>query len=106
MSCAAYERKYGTRPRSGHSLAAYTGARLFLDAIERGGSTDRDQLRAAVLATDVPWGGTPSGWGGLFDDKGQNLRASPVLLQWQGGTLVTVAPAAAAVARLRPGLGA
>lgn len=102
---AAYERRYATRPRSGHSLAAYAGAEVFLDAMERAGSLDRDQVRRAVLATDVAGGAMANGWGMRFDDKGQNTRAHPALLQWQGGTLVTVGPEAAAVARLRPTLG-
>lgn len=101
-----YRRRYGSEPRSGHSLASYTGARLALDAMQRAAALDRDKLRAALLATDVPEGTTPNGWGVRFDDKGQNLRARPLLAQWQGGKLVTVAPAEAAVAALRPVMGA
>jgi branched-chain amino acid transport system substrate-binding protein len=101
-----YKRRYGSEPRSGHSLANYVGARLVLDAMQRAAGLDRDKLRAALLATDVPEGGTPNGWGARFDDKGQNLRARPFLAQWKGGRLMTVAPADAAVAPLRPVMGA
>jgi len=109
----AYEKKYGAKPRSGHSLANFMGARLFLDAIARAGivdvpragALDKDKIRAAVLATDVPVGATATGWGAKFDEKGQNTRARPLLLQWQGGILRTVAPTEAAVATLRPTLG-
>ncbi|WP_256336699.1 ABC transporter substrate-binding protein [Belnapia rosea] len=97
-----YKRRYGSDPRSGHSLANYVGARLVLDAVQRAAGLERDKLRAALLATDVAEGTTPNGWGARFDEKGQNLRARPFLAQWQGGKLVTVAPAEAAVAPLRP----
>ena len=103
---AAYEKRYGTKPRSGHSLANYTGARLFLDAMERASSLDKDKLRAAVLATDLSPGATAAGWGAKFDEKGQNTRAKPMLMQWQGGALVTVWPDAAAAGKLRPMFGA
>ena len=103
---AAYEKRYGTKPRSGHSLANYAGATLFLDAIQRAGSFDKDKLRAAVLATDVPSGATATGWGAKFDEKGQNTRAKPMLMQWQGGVQVAVLPEAAAVGKLRPMFGA
>ncbi len=102
---AAYEKKYGSKPRSGHSLANYMGGKLFLDIIQRAGSLDKDKLRAAVLATDVPLGATATGWGAKFDDKGQNTRAKPFLLQWQDGAQVTVFPDAAAVGKLKPTLG-
>jgi branched-chain amino acid transport system substrate-binding protein len=103
---AYYERKYGTKPRSGHSLANYVGARLFLDAIGRAGSLDKDKLRATILATDVADGTTANGWGARFDERGQNLRASPVLMQWQDGAPLTVLPPNAAVSTLRPNMGA
>lgn len=101
-----YKRRYGSDPRSGHSLANYVGARLVLEAMQRAGGLERDKLRAALLATDVAEGTTATGWGARFDEKGQNLRARPLLAQWQGGRLVTVAPAEAAVAPLRPVMGA
>jgi branched-chain amino acid transport system substrate-binding protein len=101
-----YKKKYGSDPRSGHSLANYFGARIYFDAVQRAGGTDKDRIRAAVLATDVAEGTTPTGWGAKFDEKGQNTRVRPFLLQWQGGKQVTVFPKEAAVADLRPQLGA
>lgn len=100
-----YKRHYGTDPRSGHSLANYVGAKLFLDAVQRAGGTDKDRIRAAVLATDIAEGTTATGWGARFDERGQNMRARPMLLQWQDGALVTVLPQEAAVAALRGTLG-
>jgi branched-chain amino acid transport system substrate-binding protein len=100
-----YKRRYGSDPRSGHSLANHVGAQLVLDAMERAGGLARDKVRATLMAADVPEGATATGWGARFDDKGQNLRARPFVAQWQGGKLVTVLPPEAAVAPLRPVLG-
>lgn len=101
----AYKRKYGSDPRSGHSLANYFGARVYFDAVQRAGGTDKDRIRTAVLATDVQEGTTPTGWGVRFDERGQNTRVRPFLLQWQGGKQATVFPAEAAVATLRGQMG-
>ncbi|MDO9709556.1 ABC transporter substrate-binding protein [Paracraurococcus lichenis] len=101
-----YRKRYGSEPRSGHSLANYVGARAAFDAIQRANAPDRDRIRAALAATDVPEGGTANGWGIRFDEKGQNQRARPLLLQWQGGRLVAVAPAEAATAPLKAQMGA
>ncbi len=102
---AAYEKKYGAKPRSGHSLANYMGGKLFFEIVQRAGSLDKDKVRAAVLATDVPVGATATGWGAKFDEKGQNTGAKPFLLQWQGGAELTILPEDAAVGQLRPTLG-
>ena len=101
-----YKRRYGSDPRSGHSLANYFGARVYLDAVQRAGGTDKDRIRTAVMATDIAEGTTPTGWGVRFDERGQTTRVRPFLLQWQGGRQVTVYPAQAAVAQLRPQMGA
>jgi branched-chain amino acid transport system substrate-binding protein len=101
----AYRRRYGSEPRSGHSLANYSGARVCLDAVQRAGGVDADRVRAAMLATDLPDGATPTGWGVRFDERGQNTRARPFVLQWQNGKQVTVFPAEAAVSRLRAQFG-
>ncbi len=101
----SYKRRYGAEPRSGHSLANFAGAGVCLDALQDAGAADKDRVRAAVLATDLPEGGLATGWGARFDDKGQNGRAFPLLAQWQDGRLVTVFPAPAAVAALRARMG-
>jgi branched-chain amino acid transport system substrate-binding protein len=100
-----YKKKYGVDVRSGHSLANYFGARVYFDAIQRAGGTDKDKIRASVLATDIAEGTTPTGWGVKFDEKGQNTRVRPFLLQWQSGRQVTVYPQQAAVAELRGKMG-
>ncbi|MBK1660231.1 ABC transporter substrate-binding protein [Paracraurococcus ruber] len=101
-----YRKRYGSEPRSGHSLANYVGARAGFDAIQRAAAPERDRIRAALAATEVPEGGTANGWGIRFDDKGQNQRTRVLLQQWQGGRLVAVAPAEAATAALRASMGA
>jgi branched-chain amino acid transport system substrate-binding protein len=103
----SYKRRFGADPRSGHSLSNYVGALACLDAMQRAGGTDRERLRAAMLATDLADGGTANGWGMRFDERGQNTRARPLLMQWQGGRQVTIFPADAAVtgARGRMGVG-
>ncbi|WP_270938058.1 ABC transporter substrate-binding protein [Falsiroseomonas oryzae] len=104
-----YLRRYGAEPRSGHGLAAYVGARLFLEALHRAGGPEKERVRTAVLALDVAEGTTAAGWGGRFDERGQNTRARPLLCQWQawpqGLRQVVVQPAAAAVADAVPRLG-
>lgn len=94
----AYTKRYGGAPRSGHSLANFAGAKIFFDAIQRAGSMDKEKIRAAVLATDVAVGTTPTGWGAKFDQTGQNSRGLPSVMQWLDGKLVTVYPPEAAVA--------
>ena len=94
----AYKKKYGSEPRSGHSLANFSGANIFFDAIHRAGSLDKDKIRTAVLATDVAVGTTPTGWGAKFDQNGQNTRGLPSVMQWLDGKLTTVYPKGAAVA--------
>ncbi|MBR0651681.1 ABC transporter substrate-binding protein [Roseomonas terrae] len=100
-----YKRRYGSEPRSGHSLTNYVGARVFLDAIQRAGGMDKDRVRAAVLATEMAEGTIANGWGMRFDERGQNTRAKPMLLQWQDGTQVAIAPQEAAVAQARGRMG-
>jgi branched-chain amino acid transport system substrate-binding protein len=101
-----YTAKYGTPPRSGHSLANYMGAKVFFEALAKAKDLSADAIRAAVLAVDIPIGRTATGWGAKFGENGQNTRAVPFLMQWQGGQLVTVHPKEAAVSQLKTGLGA
>ncbi|MEW6257085.1 MAG: ABC transporter substrate-binding protein [Pseudomonadota bacterium] len=100
-----YKAKYNTDPRSGHSLANYMGARVFFDAIAAAKDLKADSIRAEVMKVDIPVGQTPTGWGAKFSEQGQNTRAVPFLMQWQGGELVTVFPADAAVAKMKTGVG-
>ncbi|MCW8086404.1 ABC transporter substrate-binding protein [Sabulicella glaciei] len=92
-----YQRRWGAAPRGGLSLAAYSGARTVLAA-----PGERLALRQALGAVDQPEGTLPNGWGWRLDERGQNLRAAPVLSQWQAGRPVAVWPEAAAFGPISP----
>jgi len=97
----AYQDTFKGPPRSGHSLMNYMGSQVLFDVISRAGSTDPEAIRKAALATDIQK--TPMGYGVKFappDDKiaGQDIRAFPLIFQWQKGKQLTVWPKEAAVA--------
>lgn len=89
-----YQRRWGSAPRSALSLAAFSGARVVLGVP----SLERAALRPALASLDQPTGQLPNGWGWRLDERGQNTRAAPVLLQWQAGRPVAVFPPEAAAA--------
>lgn len=99
----AYREKYGSDPRSGHSLNNYVGAKVILQAIDKADGFSPEAIAAAVEAIDIPEGTTAAGYGVKFDETNQNERASMMGLQWQDGELVTVYPDDAAVAPMRIG---
>ncbi len=88
----AYRGAYKSDPQSGHSLTNYVGAKAFFDAIGNAKSTDKDKIRAAVLAYKKPAGETANGWGFDFGEDGQNKASTFYVMQWQDGKLVTIAP--------------
>lgn len=90
----AYQRRWGTPPRSGLSLAAYAGAQLVLSQP----NLERGPMRASLAALDLAEGSLPNGWGFRMDERGQNQRARPVLLQWQSGKPLAVFPPEVAAA--------
>lgn len=94
-----YEEKYGSEPRSGHSLANYMGMKVVLEIIaENGGDLDPETLRDTAMNYTVEKGTTATGWGVQFDpETGQNLEAEPYVTQWIDGELVTVYPEQVAV---------
>lgn len=87
-----YRSTYKADPQSGHSLANYVGAKAFFEAIANAKSTDRDKVRAAVLAYRKAAGTTANGWGFEFGQDGQNNASTFYVMQWQNGKLVTIAP--------------
>ncbi len=96
---AAYQKKFSSAPRSGHSLANYVGAKAMLEVLARAKSSDKDKIREAALAYRVPTGSTAAGWGVQFNETGQNTAATLNLMQWQQGKLATVFPEAVANAK-------
>ncbi|NRP72528.1 Leu/Ile/Val/Thr-binding protein [Ensifer psoraleae] len=97
----AYKAKYGSAPRSGHSLNNYVGAKAILEAIGKAEGFEPDTIVEAVKAMDIPDGATAAGYGIKFGENNQNERAAMMGMQWQGGKLVTVYPDAAATAPMQ-----
>ena len=59
---------------------------VLCDAIDRAGSTDPAKIQAALKATDLKPDQLMMGYKGVkFDDKGQNILASGVIIQLQDG---------------------
>ena len=75
-----------------------TGFFVLMEAINRAGSTDPAKIQAALKATDLRPEQLMIGYKGVkFDDKGQNILASGVIVQLQDGeNYVTVWPKASA----------
>lgn len=89
---ASYRKTYNREPVAPQGMAAYTGMHMLLDALAAAGTTDMVKVRAAAAAMDRPMSSYPTGFGAKFDDKFQNTRAFPTVIQWQGGKQVTVFP--------------
>ena len=89
----AHKRLFNEDPQSAHVFGNYNGAwLLFNSVLPRAGSIDPEAVRKAAMATDIPWGRTPIGWGAKFDETGQIQRVQLFMNQWQKGKLVTVWP--------------
>ncbi len=86
------------RARNNKDLNDNTGREItalvvLADAINRAGSVDPEKLRLALVATDVPGDQTIMPWKGVkFDATGQNIAASPVIMQIKGGAYHTIYP--------------
>ncbi len=71
---------------------------VLADAINRAGSAKPEDIRRALVATNVPGEQTIMPWKGVrFDETGQNQDATPVIQQVRGGAYHTVFPPAVAV---------
>jgi branched-chain amino acid transport system substrate-binding protein len=63
-----------------------TGFFVLVEAIDRAGSTDPAKIQAALKATDLKPDQLMIGYKGVkFDDKGQNILASAIIIQLQDG---------------------
>lgn len=87
---AKYEEKYnkGLGP---NAAISYTAAKVLLDAIERAGSTDRDEIRAAISETNLT-DHILAQEEVKFDETGQNVNAQPVVNQIIDGESKVVMP--------------
>lgn len=93
---AAYRAKYNRDPIAPQAMSAYVGMRALLDCIAAAGTTDYEGVIAAAAKMDKPFGTYETGYGLKFDHTMQNIRALPLIAQWQNGRVVAVYPAEAA----------
>ena len=94
---AAYQKRFNATLTS-HGVQAYAVIGVLKDALERAGSADRDKLRDALAKTNLADHILPQD-AIKFDETGENVNATPALLQVQGGKPVVVGPARFAEAK-------
>ena len=87
-----FRSKYGA-DFTGNSARTFTGLMVMADAINRAGSTDPEAIRKALAATDIPGSKLIMPWKGVkFDESGQNVYGSGILVQIVDGKYHTVWP--------------
>jgi branched-chain amino acid transport system substrate-binding protein len=78
---------------TGNSSRTFTGLLTLADAINRAGSTDPEAIRKALTETNIPGNKLIMPWKGVkFDEHGQNIYGSGILVQIIGGTYHTIWP--------------
>jgi branched-chain amino acid transport system substrate-binding protein len=79
---------------TGFAAICYTSAYLIKDVLERAASVDKEKLRKALEDTDmkVKEKGNILHYGIKFDEKGQNIHATELTEQVQGGQFAPVWP--------------
>jgi branched-chain amino acid transport system substrate-binding protein len=81
---------------------AMQGLFVMAEAINRAGSTEPGKIQAALRATDLKANQVVAAFNGVkFDEKGQNVLASSVVTQMQGGQYVPVWPKDRATGELK-----
>ena len=94
------------RERTGRDIDDSTGRAIqgffvMADAINRAGSTDPEAIRQALAETDLEPSQLMMGFDGVkFDEKGQNVLATTLLIQLKGDEYVAVWPEDKAAAPL------
>jgi branched-chain amino acid transport system substrate-binding protein len=84
------------------SARAMQGLLIVAEAINRAGSTEAAKIQAALKATDLKANQVVTGYNGVkFDEKGQNVLASSLITQMQGGKYVPVWPKDKAAGELK-----
>jgi branched-chain amino acid transport system substrate-binding protein len=87
----AYQKRYSAT-MSNHGVQGYQVVFVLKDALERAASTDREKVREAIAKTNLA-DHILTQDAIRFDDAGENVNATPALLQVQGGKPVVVGPA-------------
>lgn len=78
---------------TGNSSRTFTGLMTLADAINRAGSTEPEAIRKALVATNIPGNKIIMPWKGIkFDEHGQNIYGSGILVQIIDGQYHTVWP--------------
>jgi branched-chain amino acid transport system substrate-binding protein len=93
----AYQKRFGAT-MSNHGVQGYQVTFVLKDALERAASTDRDKVREALAKTNLA-DHILTQDAIRFDDAGENVNASPALIQVQNGRPVVVGPARFAEAK-------
>jgi branched-chain amino acid transport system substrate-binding protein len=89
----------GGRDISDVPARVFTGFVTLADAINRAKSVAPEEIRKALVATNIPPDQLIMPWGGVrFDDRGQNSGVRAILQQVQRGAYATVYPLELAVA--------
>jgi branched-chain amino acid transport system substrate-binding protein len=87
-----YQAKYSRDPIAPQSMSAYVGMKILLQALAAAGSTEYEKVIAAAAKMDKPFGSYETGYGVKFDKTMQNVRALPLIAQWQDGQVKAVFP--------------
>jgi branched-chain amino acid transport system substrate-binding protein len=78
---------------TGNSSRTFTGLMTLADAINRAGSTEPEAIRKALVETNIPGNKIIMPWKGIkFDQHGQNIYGSGILVQIIDGQYHTVWP--------------
>ena len=78
---------------TGNSSRTFTGLLTLADAINRAASTEPEAIRKALSETNIDGGSTIMPWKGIkFDEQGQNIYGSGILVQIVDGKYHTVWP--------------
>ena len=94
---AAYQKRFSST-MANHSVQGYQVTFVLKDALERAASTDREKVRDVLAKTNLA-DHILTQDAIKFDDTGENVNASPALIQVQNGKPVVVGPARYAEAK-------
>ncbi|WP_261568906.1 ABC transporter substrate-binding protein [Frankia gtarii] len=87
-----YQRDFGT-PMTADAASAFTAVTIYARAIEDAGSSERERIRSALVAIDLPGSATIMAWNGVrFDGTHQNTLSATAVEQDTDGTFTTVYP--------------
>lgn len=91
-----YREAYGREPIAPQGMNAFVGMKILFEAIAAAEALDYAAIIEAAARMDKPAGSYETGYGVKFSDKMQNIRALPVIAQWQSGAVKAVFPSEAA----------